>query len=114
MKGGATPLKQSEGRERDRVQPPLTTESREEMSDAECAALDLGTASQLLRKREYGLRCRFGHVHAAQGRQEWHVCLLADLDSMFPSRLLTCLDEALALRVEQRMVLLPQTEEVRR
>ena len=108
------PLKQPIGREQDRVQLPLTTESGEERSDAECAALDLETVSQLFRERGYGLRCRFGLVHAAQETQEWHICLLADLVSMSLSRLLACLDEALALRIEQRMVLLPQRERARR
>jgi hypothetical protein len=55
---------------------------------------------------------RFGHVHATRDAQEWHVCLVSDLASMSPVRLLACLDEALTLRVEQSIALSPLTYEV--
>ena len=69
--------------------------------------LDLAIARNLLGECGYDLVERFGHVHAARDAQEWHLCLLADLASMPPARLLTCLDEALKLRVEQSIALSP-------
>lgn len=41
------------------------------------------------------MSCRFEHVHATTGAQELHICLLADLAAMSPSRFLACLDEAI-------------------
>jgi hypothetical protein len=70
--------------------------------------LDLATARILLGEYGYDLVERFGHIHATRDAQEWHVCLIADLSSMPPSRLLACLDEALMLRVEQSLALSPQ------
>jgi hypothetical protein len=71
------------------------------------ARLDLAAAASLLRARGYELVCRFDHVHAAAGTQEWHVCQIADLASMPPAHLMACLDEALALRVEPSIVRSP-------
>lgn len=62
---------------------------------AEPDLLDLATAGELLRERGYELVERFGHVHAAAGGWEWHVCLLADLASLSPSRLLGLLEESI-------------------
>lgn len=77
----------------------------EDADGAAPAHLDLAAAASLLRGRGYELVCRYGHVHAAGGTQEWHVCQVADLASMSPARLLACLDEALTLLVEPRIVL---------
>ena len=79
----------------------------ERTNRAETARLDLATARNLLGEHGYDLVERFGHVHTTRDAQEWHLCLLADLASMPPARLLTCLDEALTLRVEQSIALSP-------
>jgi hypothetical protein len=107
MKRVVTTLEQLAGSERGAMQAPSTTVLGEEVSGAACT--HLATASKLLRERGYGMLCRFGHIHATREAQEWHVCILADLVSMPPSRLLACPDEALALRVEQSIALSPQT-----
>ncbi len=109
MKSVVTPLEQPVGREPDMVQALSAIVPGEEVSGAACTSMDLAMTSKLFRERGYGMLCRFGHVHATREAQEWHVCMLADLFSMPPSRLLACLDEALALRVEQSMALFPQT-----
>lgn len=69
--------------------------------------LDLATARHLLQEHGYDLVERFGHVHATRDAREWHLCLIADLASMSPSRLLTCLDDALKLHIEQSVALSP-------
>ena len=66
----------------------------------------------LLERQGYEMLYRFGHIHASRDAQEWHVCLVTDLTSMPPSRLLACLDEALTLRVEQNIALSPLAHEV--
>lgn len=60
-----------------------------------CEELEVLVALDLLRERGYGMSCRFGHVHATTDAQELHICLLADLAAMSPSRFLACLDEAI-------------------
>ena len=66
------------------------------------------TAVQYLLKHQGSeVLSRSGHVHATRDAQEWHVCLVADLASMPPSRLLVCPDETLTLRVEQTVALSP-------
>ena len=79
----------------------------EHMSSAAATHLDRAMAGKLLRECGYDLVERFGHVHATRDAREWHVCLVADLASMPPARLLACLDEALTLRVEQSIALSP-------
>ena len=61
----------------------------------------------LLKRQGYEVLSPYGHVHVTRDAQEWHVCLVADLASMPPSRLLACLDEALKRRVEQSVALSP-------
>ena len=109
MKGGVTPLKQPPGRERGTMQALSTAVEAEEVSGGARLPLDLATASRLFRARGYDIVCRFGHAHATRDGQEWHLCLEADLASMPPVRLLACLEEALALRVEPRLALSPRT-----
>ena len=62
--------------------------------------LDLARADDLLQARGYMLVNRFGHVHARSSNQELHICLVADLASMPPSRFLAYLDEAIEQSVE--------------
>jgi hypothetical protein len=62
--------------------------------------LDVSTTRDLLRERGYELVERFGHVHAAKGTQEWHVCLMQDLASMLPGHVLACLEEAIKQSVQ--------------
>ena len=57
--------------------------------------VEVSVALDLLREQGYGMSCRFEHVHATTGTQELHICLLADLAAMDPSRFLACLDEAI-------------------
>lgn len=99
MKRAVTTLEQLAGSERGAMHTPSTTVLVEEVSGAACT--HLATASNLLLERRYGILCRFGHIHATREVQERHVCILADLVSMPPSRLLACPDEALA-RVSSR------------
>jgi hypothetical protein len=77
----------------------------EHMSSAVQAHLDRARAGKLLRECGYDLVERFDHVHATRDAQEWHLCLVGDLASMPPSRLLACLEEALRLGVEPSIVL---------
>ena len=99
--------------EEQRAKWPGTMQTATNTTPVECATradptrLDLATARNLLRECGYDLVERFGHVHATRDAQEWHLCLLADLASMPPARLLTCLDGALKLRVEQSIALSP-------
>jgi hypothetical protein len=60
-----------------------------------CQGLDVSAARDLLQARGFGLAERFEHVHAVKAGEEWHVCLVAELASMHPSRFLACLDEAI-------------------
>ena len=69
--------------------------------------LSLTDAQHLLERQGYEMLYRFGHIHATRDAQEWHICLVADLTSIPPSRFLTCLDEALKLRVEQSIAFSP-------
>lgn len=62
--------------------------------------LDLATAGDLLREHGYELLCRFGHMHARIGEQEWHVCLVKDLATMTPLGLQSCLEDAIALSLQ--------------
>ena len=62
--------------------------------------LSITDVQYLLKSQGYEMLSRFGHIHATRDAQEWHICLVADLASMSPARLLSCLDEALALRIE--------------
>jgi len=57
--------------------------------------LEVSMARDLLQEKGYGMSCRFGHVHATRGGEEWHVCLIADLVLMNPSHFLVCLDESI-------------------
>ena len=107
MKRIVTTLAQLAGTERGAMQASSTPVLVGEVSGA--AYTHLATASKLLLERRYGMLCRFGHILATREAQEWHVCILANLVSMPPSRLLACPDEALALRVEQSIALSPQT-----
>lgn len=56
--------------------------------------LDLLSVESLLVEQGYRLMCRFGHVHAATDGEELHLCLIADLALMSPSRFLERLNEA--------------------
>ena len=69
--------------------------------------LSVTDARHLLERQGYEMLYRFGHIHATRDAQEWHVCLIADLTSIPPERLLAYLDEALKLRVEQSIALSP-------
>jgi len=71
--------------------------------------LSLTDAQYLLERQGYEMLYRFGHVHASRDAQEWHVCLVSDLASMPPARLLAHLNEALKLRIEQSIALSPLT-----
>lgn len=51
-----------------------------------------------LSERGYELVKRVQHVHAGHGRQEWHVCLVADLPLLTPEQFLQRLEEALSFR----------------
>jgi hypothetical protein len=53
-------------------------------------------ASDLLKQRGYVLIPRFGHVHATDGKREWHICRLDELPSMETAQFLTRLSDALA------------------
>jgi hypothetical protein len=72
----------------------------EHANSAEPTHLDLATAHGLLQEHGYELVDRFGHVHASRNAREWHVCLIADLMSLPPSRFLACLEEAIEQSVE--------------
>lgn len=76
----------------------------EHTSSAAPAHLDRARAGKLLRECGYDLVELFDHVHATRDTQEWHLCLVTDLASMPPVRLLACLEEALTLRVEPSIV----------
>lgn len=67
--------------------------------------LSLTDVQHLLKRQGDEMLSRSGHIHAMRDAWEWHLCLVADLASMSPSRLLACLDEALKLRVEQSVAL---------
>lgn len=71
--------------------------------------LSLTDAQHLLERQGYEMLSRFGHVHASRDAQEWHVCLVSELASMPPARLLARLNEALKLRIEQSIALSPLT-----
>src|SRR5712691_13188998 len=71
--------------------------------------LSITDAQHLLERQGYEMLNRFGHVHASRDAQEWHVCLVSDLASMPPARLLAHLNEALKLRIEQSIALSPLT-----
>jgi hypothetical protein len=60
-----------------------------------CQGLDIAAARELLQQQGFGLTERFEHIHATRDHQEWHICLVAELASMYPSRFLTCLAEAI-------------------
>ena len=60
-----------------------------------CEGLDISAARELLLEQGFGLTERFEHVHAVKAGEEWHVCLVAELALMHPSRFLACLDEAI-------------------
>ena len=60
-----------------------------------CQGLDISAAHELLQQRGFGMTERFEHVHAVRAGEEWHICLVADLASMNPSRFLACLAEAI-------------------
>ena len=68
--------------------------------------LDVAAARELLQQQGYGMICHFGHVHAAAGVWEWHVCLEADLASMNQTRFLACLDEAIKHSIKHLLPLL--------
>ncbi len=78
-----------------------------QMSTQEQQQLSLTEVQHLLKRQGYEILSRSGHIHATRDAQEWHLCLLADLASMPPARLLACLDEALKLRIEQSLPLSP-------
>ncbi len=67
--------------------------------------LSFTDAQHLLARQGYEMLDRFGHVHASRNAQEWHLCLITELASMPPTRLLARLDEALTLRVEHSIAL---------
>ena len=56
--------------------------------------LDLLSVENLLIEQGYRMVCRFEHVHATTDGEELHVCLIADLALMSPSRFLEQLNEA--------------------
>jgi hypothetical protein len=76
-------------------------------STQEQQQLSLTEVQHLLKRQDYEMLSRSGYIHATRDAQEWHVCLVADLASMPPSRLLACRDRALKLRIEQRLALAP-------
>jgi hypothetical protein len=63
----------------------------EDVREAASAQLDLAMVSDLLRMGGYELVDRCGHAHARRNAEELHICLIADLPSMSPSRFLACL-----------------------
>ncbi|MGH2495918.1 MAG: hypothetical protein ACRDIV_14580 [Ktedonobacteraceae bacterium] len=69
--------------------------------------LSLTDVKHLLKRQSYETLYRSGHIHAAKDAQEWHICLVAHLAAIPPSRLFACLNEALKLRVEQSVALSP-------
>lgn len=77
----------------------------EQESGTASGHLVLAGVGDLLQARGYELVDRFGHVHARRNAQELHVCLVADLASMSPSRFLACLDEAIEQSVEHVLAL---------
>ena len=95
-----TSLPQQQGRRPDPVQPWTRPTQGEQANGTAIANLDLTKAGGLLREHGYELICRFGHVHASLGEQEWHICLVVDLSAMTPSHLLVCLEEAIRLSLE--------------
>ena len=105
------PLEEERAKRPDTMQTATNATLVERPTRAEHAQLDLATARCLLGEHGYDLVERCGHVHATRGTREWHVCLLADLASLPPARLLACLEEALTLRVEQSIALSPLTYE---
>jgi len=87
--------------------PTLIRKGTMQTSAQEQQQLSLTDVRHLLKRQGYEMLSRFGHIHATRDAQEWHVCLVADLASMPPARLLACLNEALTLRVEQSLALFP-------
>lgn len=53
-------------------------------------------AGDLLKQRGYAMKITVSHVHATDGKREWHICRLEELHSMGAVQFLACLDEALA------------------
>lgn len=93
------------------IQTLTSTMPSERANRPEVVRLDLAAAHHLLREHGYDLVERYGHVHATRDEWEWHLCLVIDLASMPPARLLACLAEAHTLRVEQSIALSPLTDE---
>ena len=93
-------FEQERGRRPGTISTLVNTALGEHADEVATAHLDLVTASDLLRGQGHELVCRFGHVHATMGTQEWHLCQIADLASMDTSRFLACLDEAIKQSVE--------------
>ena len=53
----------------------------------------------LLAEQGYELVERFQHIHASRGKQEWHVCLVADLPLLNSEQFLQQLQEAVNFRI---------------
>ena len=52
----------------------------------------------LLLEQGYELVERVHHIHASRDRQEWHICLVADLSFLTPKQFLQRFEEALSVR----------------
>ena len=92
---GAESLKRQAGRNPGATQTLTYTAQTEDANGAAPAYLDRAEAEALLRERGYELVERFGHIHAAAGTWEWHVCLLTNLVSMPPASFLALLEESI-------------------
>jgi hypothetical protein len=101
----ARSLTQHGGRKPDAMQTLMNPALAEQESGTASGHLVLARADDLLQARGYELVDRFGHIHARRNTQELHVCLVADLASMSPSRFLACLDEAIEQSVEHVLAL---------
>ena len=55
-------------------------------------------ARSLLLEQGYELIERVHHIHASRDRQEWHICLVADLLFLTPQQFLQRFEEALNAR----------------
>ena len=58
--------------------------------------LDIAVVQALLEQQGYDLVERYGHVHAIQSYQEYHICLITQLSTMNVAQFLACLQDTLA------------------
>jgi len=82
------------------------------MQDAveeQCFLTDIA-ARALLQEQGYDMVCPFGHIHAMQGNQQWHLCMRDALATMDATHLLACLEDALRFSERIHGPLLPLVE----